>query len=63
MVNIQGKSLLGLQGVPRKKLTELILMAKKMKLSSRATTETVFAQRQVVVNMFWEPSTQMLTFF
>ena len=69
MVNIQGKSLLGLQGVPREEIELILRVAKKMKPSSRVTIRncpcskasrwsTCFGNRVPVpeVLLKWRPS-------
>ena len=59
MVNIQGKSLLGLQGVPREEIELILRVAKKMKAVVKSDNKKLsLLKGKSVVNMFWEPSTR-----
>ena len=59
MVSIQGKSLLGLQGVPKEEIELILQVAKKMKaVVNSGNKKLSLLKGKSVVNMFWEPSTR-----
>ena len=59
MVSIQGKSLLGLQGVPKEEIELILRVAKKMKaVVNSGNKKLSLLKGKSVVNMFWEPSTR-----
>ena len=59
MVSIQGKNLLGLQGVPKEEIELVLRVAKKMKEVVNSDNKKLhLLQGKSIVNMFWEPSTR-----
>ena len=59
MASIQGKSLLGLQGVPKEEIELILRVAKKMKaVVNSGDKKLSLLKGKSVVNMFWEPSTR-----
>lgn len=59
MVSIQGKSLLGLQGVSREEIELILRVARKMKQVVNSDNKKLpVLQGKSIVNMFWEPSTR-----
>ena len=59
MASIQGKSLLGLQGVPKEDIEMILRVAKKMKaVVNSGDKKLSLLKGKSVCNMFWEPSTR-----
>ena len=59
MASIQGKSLLGLQGVPKEDIEMILRVAKKMKaVVNSGNKKLSLLKGKSVCNMFWEPSTR-----
>lgn len=59
MASIQGKSLLGLQGVPKEDIEMILRVAKKMKAVVNSDDKKLsLLKGKSVCNMFWEPSTR-----
>ena len=58
MVSIQGKSLLGLQGVPKEEIELVLRVARKMKEVVNSDNKKLHLLQGKSVNMFWEPSTR-----
>ena len=54
MASIQGKSLLGLQGVPKEEIELILRVAKKMKaVVNSGDKKLSLLKGKSVVNMFW----------
>ncbi|MCH4179567.1 MAG: aspartate carbamoyltransferase catalytic subunit [Megasphaera sp.] len=59
MISLQGKSLLGLQGVPREEIELILRVARKMKkVIDSGDKKLSLLKGKSVCNMFWEPSTR-----
>lgn len=59
MISLQGKSLLGLQGVPREEIELILRVARKMKkVINSGDKKLAFLKGKSVCNIFWEPSTR-----
>ncbi len=59
MVSIQGKSLLGLKGMPKEEIELILRTAKKMKAVVNSSDKKLsLLKGRSIVNMFWEPSTR-----
>lgn len=59
MASIQGKSLLGLQGVPKEEIELILRTAEKMKAVVNSDNKKLsLLKGRSICNMFWEPSTR-----